>query len=112
MKFVSNFLATLLFTQSLIAAPLIVLSGEPSEIQRAAINELLKKQYPSLESFTSREPENKDCTLREKSLLQLCFKEEKILIIRSEREKLRKTVRRLMMLEDQTEKPFQKEGPL
>lgn len=112
MKFVSNFLATFLFTQSLIAAPLIVLSGEPSEIQMAAINEILKNQYPSLESFISREPENKECTLRETSLLQLCFKKEKILVIHSEREKLRKTVGRLMVLEDQTEKPFQKEGPL
>jgi hypothetical protein len=95
---------------SVYASSLIVLSGEMNEIQKRTMEKLINKDYPSLKPFVLYDEKNSTCKKHSKALLHLCFLGEKILVVSSQRKKLKKTIKRIMILEDKTEKPVQKEG--
>lgn len=112
MKFSFSFFLLFVTIQGAFSSPLIVLSGEQNLIQKKVLENLLDVEYPSLRQLVEEQPENKDCKKEKTALLQLCFLGNKILVIASKRKKLKKTIQRLMTLEEQTEKPFQKKGHL
>lgn len=112
MKYSFSFLFLFSLIANLRAAPLIVLSGEKTPLQKRVLKSLIEEEYPSLKDFILEEGENKKCKKVEGALLQLCFLEGKIIVLTSRRERLKKTIHRMMILEEQTEKPFSREGSL
>lgn len=88
----------------------VVFSGVAQAWQRRIVTNFLQKSSLHGSSLILWETRNGECQINKRAILQFCFKEGEIKVIRSEKERIRKTLGRLIKYA-QTQKAHQNGGP-
>jgi hypothetical protein len=73
-------------------SPFVFLSGRPQEWQVEVTNSFLKKHELNHEKLVQWDLENKECEKKKRVVLQLCFKDEDLFVVKIEKERLEKTI--------------------
>lgn len=105
MKFVFKglALATILASHCLMAGPtkhMILFSGTPSKDFKEVLNKSLSHTLPEWKELSKFEENNPKCKRRKKFLIQFCLKGDKLTIVHQNEKALRRTVAKLVKLDD------------
>lgn len=93
MKFLGKkvFLTILISFSSTLAAKVVIFSGIPANWQKQVTERFLEKHGLNSSAFISWDSQNKECKKIKGSVLQLCFRDQKVFLVTAKPEILRST---------------------
>jgi hypothetical protein len=92
------------------SAELALLSGSPSSWQKRVTQKFLKDNALDREELVKWDKENIKCMRNLDVILQLCFRDEDVVIIHQRKKIIKNTLRQLVEINEKTEKAFQRKA--
>jgi 16S rRNA G1207 methylase RsmC len=92
------------------SAELALLSGSPSSWQKRVTQKFLKDNALDREELVKWDKENMKAMRNLDVILQLCFRDEDVVIIHQRKKIIKNTLRQLVEINEKTEKAFQRKA--